>query len=91
MAGLGTFLVALAGPIAKKVLVSLGVGIASYAAVTAALTAVLSSAKGAWGGLGGDALALIQMAGIGVAASIYAGALMARVSLMVLNRLEIIK
>ena len=90
MAGLGTFLVALAGPIAKKVMVSLGVGVVSYAAITAALTAVLSSAKSAWGGLGGDALALIEMAGVGVAASIFAGALMARVSMQVLKRFELI-
>lgn len=89
MAGLGTFLVAVAGPIAKKVMVSLGFGVASYAAVSAALAAVLSSARGAWGGLGGDALQLIELAGVGVAASIYAGALTARVSLQVLKRLEL--
>jgi len=89
MSGFGTFLAAVAGPIAKKVLVSLGFGIASYAAVSAGLGMVLASAKGAWGGLGGDALALIQMAGVSVAASIYAGALTARVSLQVLKKLEL--
>lgn len=88
--GFGTFLVALAAPIAKKVLVSLGIGVATYAAVATALTAVLSSAKSAWGGLAGDALMLIQLAGINTAASILAGALTARVGLQVLKRLEII-
>lgn len=89
MAGLGTFLVALAGPIAKKVMISLGFGVVSYAAVSVALAAVLSEAKNAWGGLGGEALALIQMAGIGVAASIYAGALTARLALQTLKKLEL--
>lgn len=88
--GLGTFLASIAGPLAKKVMVSLGIGVVSYAALTAALAAVLSSAKSAWGGLGGDVLALIEMAGVGVAASIFAGALMARVSMQVLKRFELL-
>ena len=85
----GAFLVGLAGPFIKKALVSLGVGIVSYAAVSAALTQVLSSAKSAWSGLGGDALALIQMAGVNTAASILAGALVARVSLQILKKFEV--
>ena len=91
MAGFGTFLVSLAGPIAKKVLTSLGVGVVSYAAVSAALAAVLSNAKAAWGGLAGDSLALIQMAGVSTAASILAGALTARVTLQLLKRFEVLK
>jgi len=89
MSAFGTFLVAITGPVVKKAMVALGFGIASYAAVGAALTAVLSQAKNAWGGLGGDALQLIQLAGINTAASILAGALVARVSLQVLKKFEL--
>jgi len=89
MGGIGSFLAAIVGPLAKKVLVALGFGIASYAAVTAALAQVLNAARTAYGGLSGDVLALVDLAGVGVAASILAGALTARVSLQVLKKLEL--
>ncbi len=85
MAGFGTFLGALVAPLAKKVLVGLGVGVITYAAVSTALSAALSAAKAAWSAFGGgaftEALALAQMAGIPTAASILAGALVANVAL----------
>lgn len=89
MTGLGTFLAAIAGGLAKRVLTALGIGIVSYAAMTAALAA----AKNAWAGLVGfpEALALIQMAGVPTAASVIAGALMARVALQSLKKLELVK
>lgn len=90
MGALGTWVLALAGPFIKKALVSLGVGIVSYAAVSAALASALSAARGAWSGLAGDALAMISMAGIGTAASILAGALTARVALQVVKRFELL-
>ena len=72
---------------------ALGIGIVSYAAMTAALNAALSAAKNAWAGLSGfpEALALIQMAGVTSAASIIAGALIARVALQSLKKLELVK
>lgn len=87
----GQFLAAIAGPVAKKALVALGFGVVSYAAVTVALTAALGAAKAAWGGLAGEALALLQMAGVNTAASILAGALVARVALASIKKLELIK
>ncbi len=90
MAGFGTFLVALAGPVVKRALVSLGFGIISYAAVSAALASALGAAKAAWSGLGGEALALIQMAGVSTAASILAGALIARVALQFTKKLGLV-
>lgn len=85
MAGFGTFLAGLAGPLAKKALTALGVGVITYAAVSTALTAALNAAKAAWGSFGGgafsEALTLAQMAGIPTAASIFAGALIANVAL----------
>jgi hypothetical protein len=91
MSALGSFLVAIAGPVVKKALVSIGIGIVSYAAMSAAINAALSAAKTAWAGLGGDALGIIQMAGIGTAISILAGALIARAALSAGSKLEIFK
>lgn len=90
MSGLGTFFAAIAGPVVKKALTALGIGIVSYAAISAALTAALSQAKTAWSGFGGDSLAIVELAGVSTAFSIIAGALIARVGLMQLKRLELI-
>lgn len=93
MSGLGTFLAAIAGPVVKRALVALGIGVVSYAAMTAALNAALNAAKSAWAGLAGfpEALALVQIAGVNTAASIIAGALVARVAMQSLKRLELVK
>lgn len=91
MSGFGAFLVALAGPVVKKALTSLGVGVASYAALTIALNTAIDAAKSAFGGLTGDVLALVQMSGMPGALSIITGAMVARVSLMQLKKLEILK
>lgn len=90
MGGLGSFLVALAGPLVRKALISLGFGVVSYAAVATALNSAISAAKTAWGGLGGDTLSLIQMAGVNTAISILCGALVARVGLQVVKRLQLL-
>lgn len=93
MTGLGTFLAALAGPLVKRAMIALGFGVVSYAAMTAVLNSALSAAKAAWGGLSGfpEALALISMAGINTYCSIIAGALIARVALQSLKKLELVK
>lgn len=93
MNGFGTFLAAIAGSLAKRVLTAIGIGIVSYAAMSAALNAALAAAKNAWAGLAGfpEALALLQMAGVSTAASIIAGALVARVALQSLKKLELVK
>jgi hypothetical protein len=90
MGALGTWLVSLAGPAAAKILAALGVGIVSYAALSTALAAALSAAKSAWGGLTGDALALIQMSGASTALSIVCGAILARLALLAVKRFEVL-
>lgn len=89
--GLGSFLVTLAGPLARKALFSLGVGVASYAALTAAVNAALGAAKASLAGFTGDALSILQLTGIFTAMSIIAGALIARVGLVALKKFEILK
>lgn len=91
MAGLGTFLVSLAGPAVRKMAASLGLGIASYAAMTAALNAALSAGKAALSGFSGDFLPIVQLSGVFTAMSIIAGAFVARVALSAVKKLEILK
>jgi len=89
--GLGTFLVSLAGPLVRKALTSLGFGLVSYAAMSTALNAALGAAKGAMAGFGGDALSIVQMTGIFNAFSIIAGAMIAKVGINAVKKLEILK
>lgn len=86
MAGWGTWLLAMAAPVAKKVAVSLGIGVVTYVGMDAALSAALGAAKTAWGGMGADVAAFVAMAGVNTAASILAGALTARVALEAVKR-----
>lgn len=89
--GLGTFLVAIAGPVVRKALTSLGIGIVSYAALSGVLNSALNAAKGSLAGFGGDAASIVQLSGAFEALSIIAGAMIARLAMMQLKRLEILK
>lgn len=91
MAGFGTFLVSLAGPAVRKMAMSLGLGVASYAAMTAALNTALSAAKSSLAGFSGDFLPIVQLSGVFTALSIIAGAFVARVALSAVKKLEILK
>ena len=89
--GWGAFFAAIAGPVAKRVLAALGIGVISYVGISTALNSMLDQALAAWSGLAGEALQLVQLAGVNTAASIYAGALVARVSLMALSKLGLVR
>jgi Protein of unknown function (DUF2523) len=91
MGALGTWLVALGIPLAKKVLTALGFGLISYAALTAALNSAMDSAKAAWSGAGGDVLALLQIGGVPTVMSITCGAIVARLALVSLKKLDILR
>lgn len=90
MGTLASFLTAMAGPLARRVLVSLGFGIVSYAAVSALVNTMIASAKSAWSGLGGDVLSLIQLSGANTAISIICGAMVARVALQAVKKLQLV-
>lgn len=91
MGALGTWLVSLAGPIIRRMMLALGFGVVSYAAVSTALTAALGAAKAAFAGMGSDTLAFVAMAGFPTALSVIAGALVARVALQAVKKLELVK
>jgi len=87
-------LVALTGPIARQVLVSLGIGLVTYAGVDLAVSSMLGQAKAAWNaGPGSSAAAaaqLIAMAGGNTALGIIAGGITARVTMLVLKKFQVV-
>jgi len=87
MATLTTVLTSLAGPLAKKVLTSLGIGVLTYAGLDTAASAALGAAKSNLGGMTADITQIIAMAGGFAALSIIAGGITAGVSMMVMSRL----
>lgn len=86
----GSWLVALGAPLIRKILVSLGVGVITYTGMQSIVSNVLSSAKAAWYGFPVDILALVNLAGVGTAFSIIAGAFTARLSLSLLQRFGVV-
>ena len=86
-----TLIMALVGPIAKRVLVALGLGVVTFTGVDIALQATLSQAKAAWaGGFAGPVADLVALAGMNTALSILAGALTARVTMLTLKRFAVL-
>lgn len=89
MSGWGSFLAGIASTVTKRAMVGIGMGIASYAGLSAALNAALGAAKAAWAGLGGEALAFLQMAGAVTFVSVVAGGMVAAVSVTALKKFEV--
>ncbi len=83
---LGAFLVNLAIPSVRAVLMHFGVGVLSFAALTGVVTTILSNAKASWGGLSSDVINLLQLAGASTALSIIAGALITRTSIAAMKK-----
>lgn len=86
MASLSSVLTALAGPIVKKALTSIGVGVVTFAGVSTAVQAGLDYAKSNFSGMIADVAQVVAMSGIFTAFGIIAGGLMAGVSMLILNR-----
>lgn len=83
---LAAWLLALAGPLVKKVLVALGVGVISYAGLAMIGSQVQSAVLSSWGGVGGSALQIMSLAGIPESIGITLGALNARIALIAVQR-----
>lgn len=87
MSTLSGALTALAGPLAKKVLTSLGMGIITYVGIDTAVTAGLAAAKASLGGIGTDYAAIAALFGFFTACSIIAGGITAGLVMMSFKRL----
>lgn len=89
-APLGAFLTTYGGYIVIKILLSLGIGVISYAAITALIAQLLASAQSLYGGFPAFALQIANLAGFGQAFGIIAGALLFRASFIFINKIGLL-
>lgn len=84
---LAAWLIAIAWPIAKKVLSMLGIGWVSYQGVVALTSSVVSAAQQNWSQASGAVLQISSIGGVPEMLGIVTGALVARASFIVLEKL----
>lgn len=86
MSTMGAFFQSAIGPLVKRGLSAVGVGVVSFVGVEAALQGAMTAAKSAFGGMTGEVLQIAAMFGFFTAIGIIAGGLSAGLSMMVLKR-----
>jgi hypothetical protein len=89
-APLGAFLTTYGGYIVSKILLSLGIGIISYSAVTALIGQLVTLAQSHYGTFPAFALQIANLAGFGQAFGIIAGAVLFRASFIFINKIGLL-
>lgn len=89
MVNFGSFLVALAGPVARRVMLSLGLGVVSYAGLTLVADQVKSAVISNYGNLSGSVLDLLNLIGAGQALGIVMGGIIARAAFAAVSRIGV--
>jgi hypothetical protein len=84
---LATLLMSLAGPLARRVFVSLGFSVVTYAGMSAVLDQLVGMAVSNLQGLSPDVVSLLQLAGVFQGLSILTGAYVAVLALVPLQRI----
>lgn len=87
MGNFATWLMALAWPIVKKVLLALGIGFATYEGLSTMTGTIVQLVKDQWGSMPLAALQMVTLFGFSQALGIILGALTARASMMALGKL----
>jgi len=87
MGNLAAWLLAMAGPLAAKVLASLGIVWLTYEVLNTLAASVQAQVIALWGGMPAAMLALANLAGLTGAVGIMLGALVARAGLVAAARL----
>ncbi|BAK77090.1 phage-related protein of unknown function [Pseudogulbenkiania sp. NH8B] len=90
MGNFAALLFALVRPMARQVLVSLGLGVITYAGMSTALGAINSLIQTNLNGMMPAVAALLGMAGAGQALGILSGAVAYRIGLMVTKRIGVL-
>lgn len=90
MASWGSFLASAAGPLVKKALTSIGVGVISYGAAKAVIDQVSASITASMNGVGSDVYQLLALAGFVDAVSIAVAAVTAAAALSFGKRLGVL-
>jgi cellobiose-specific phosphotransferase system component IIC len=89
MATLATFLIGIAGSLAARVFLALGISIVSYAALTTAVSGIITTLHTSYDAMPVTTLQLANLGGMGEFLAIITAAIVARVSLMVLKRFRV--
>jgi hypothetical protein len=84
---MGNILLLIAGPLAIRVLASLGIGFVSFAVLSHIASAVSDNVLNAYQGMSGPVLALATLLGVGQAFGIILGAIIARAAFAAIPRL----
>ena len=85
---IAVWLVALVGPLVKKAMLALGIGVVSYAGFTLLANQVRDQVLAHLSGLTGDAYQIIAMSGAFEAIGILLGGLAAKATLMAIDRFQ---
>lgn len=88
---LGAWLVSVAWPAARSILVQLGIGFVSYSAVSAGVDEIISSANSVYSQGDSNILQFLAIAGIPTALGILAGAITARLAGQMSTKLRVTK
>lgn len=81
------FLLAAAWPIAKKVLIAMGIGFATYQGLTLVADQIKNEVLAAWGQIGGASLQILTLGGVPQSIGIILGAISAGAAMMAVARL----
>lgn len=87
MANVAVWLMSIIGPLAQRVLVSLGVGWVTYEAFGLLANQVQSAVLSSWGQVGGVTMQILSLAGVPDALGIVLGGFTAKAALMGVARL----
>jgi len=90
MAGWGAFFAVAAGPIVKKALTALGVGLITFTGLSAVQGAVNTAVGAAWSGLGADVYSVLALAGFVDAVAYWLSAITAAVAVASMSRLGVV-
>jgi hypothetical protein len=89
MSTLAAFLMTIAGSIAARVFISLGISIVSYTGVTILLNSIIDQLRSYYGALPSVTLQLANLGGMGYFFAIVTAAFITRASLMILKKFRV--
>jgi hypothetical protein len=90
MGGVGAWLAAAVGPLARKVLAALGIGVISYAGMMTAVTQALQYARGSWNSMPQDLVFMLGKFGFVDYIALVVGGILAAVSLKASKRFGVL-
>jgi hypothetical protein len=85
---LATFLLAITGSLAARVVTSLGIGIFSYAAITTLVNTVIAQVTTNYNSMSSVVLQIVNLAGFGSALGILFSAMVVRASLTAIKKMR---